>query len=142
MDFDPHCGADIIHDLDVTPWPLDESSFDELHAYEVLEHLGAQGDFHAFFRHFGEIYRVLKPGGHLFATCPSYRSPWAWGDPSHRRIINACSITFLSQRQYDQQVGKTSMTDFRRLWSGDFELVFHEDDGETFSFVMKAVKDR
>jgi hypothetical protein len=45
---------------------------------------------------------------------------WAWGDPSHRRVINEGSFTFLDQTQYAKQVGKTAMTDFRSLWKGDF----------------------
>src|SRR3546814_2447416 len=63
MDHDPNCGADIVHDLDVMPWPVESDVFDEVHAYEVLEHLGSQGDFRSFFAHFGEIYRALKVGG-------------------------------------------------------------------------------
>ena len=112
IDHDPNCGADIVHDLNHTPWPVDADTFDEVHAYEVLEHFGQQGDWKAFFRHFGEIYRVLKNGGQLFATCPSWASQWAWGDPSHTRVITPGSVQFLNQRQYHEQVGRTEMTDF------------------------------
>ena len=141
MDHDPNCGADIVHDLNKTPWPVQDSDFDNCHAYEVLEHIGQQGDFKSFFRHFYEIWRVLKPGGHLFATCPSYKSLWAWGDPSHTRIINAGSLSFLSQEQYELQVGNNAMTDFRWLWRGDLRTVHAEDDGERFTFVLKAYKE-
>ena len=71
LDHDPNCGADITHDLEELPWPVAADSFDEVHAYEVLEHLGSQGDAKSFFAHFGEIYRVLKPGGLLLATVPA-----------------------------------------------------------------------
>jgi SAM-dependent methyltransferase len=139
MDHDPNCGADILHDLE-QPWPLGDDSFDEVHAYCVLEHLGRQGDPHTFFRDFGEIYRVLKPGGHLFAICPSVGSKWLWGDPSHTRAISPESIVFLDQAQYQRQVGKTPMTDFRWLWKGDFEPVSLNDDGHDFKFALKAHK--
>ena len=141
IDHDPNCGADIIHDLDETPWPVEDNSFDEIHAYEVLEHLGQQGDYKAFFSHFGEIWRILKPGGKLFATCPSYKSMWAWGDPSHVRVLTPGTMLFLSQKQYERQVGKNAMTDFRWLWKGDLEPDHLEDDGETFTFILRAVKD-
>lgn len=140
IDHDPNCGADIVHDLEQTPWPLPENEFDAVHAYCVLEHLGRQGDFRSFFAHFAEIYRVLKPGGHLYAICPSRTHAWAWGDPSHTRLIQPESLVFLSQEQYAEQVGKTPMTDFRWLWRGDFETVGSEDDGTNFMFALKAHK--
>lgn len=140
VDHDPNCGADVVHDLEQTPWPFDDDCFDGVHAYEVLEHLGDQGDYRAFFAHFGEIWRVLKHGGQLHATVPSWRSEWAWGDPSHRRVIAKGSVCFLSQKEYHQQIGKTAMTDFRWLWKGDFIPVHLDDDGQCFSFVLMAHK--
>lgn len=140
MDHDPNCGADIIHDLETYPWPLDDSSFDAVHAYCVLEHLGRQGDYVSFFALFAEIYRVLEPGGLLYGICPSRESRWAWGDPSHTRIIQPESLVFLDQSQYEKQVGVTAMTDFRWLWKGDLRVVTHEDDGNDFKFVLRANK--
>ena len=141
LDIDPNCGADVIHDLSsFDPWPFDDNTFDEVAAYEVLEHIGQQGDYRKFFHDFGEIYRVLKPGGILAATCPSWQSVWAWGDPSHTRIVSHASIAFLNQAQYETQVGKTAMTDFRWLWKGDFEPIHVEDNGDRFTFGLRAVK--
>jgi SAM-dependent methyltransferase len=141
LDMDPDCGADVIHDLNsFEPWPFDDNSFDEVHAYCVLEHIGQQGDFRKFFHDFFEAWRVLKPGGILAAHCPSWQSVWAWGDPSHTRIISEASIVFLNREQYHNQVGKTAMTDFRWLWQGDFEPIHSEDDGHRFTFGLKAHK--
>jgi len=140
IDHDPDCGADVLHDLDVTPWPFDDDTFDEVHAYEVLEHLGAQGDAASFFAHFGEIWRILKPGGMLLATVPAWDNVWAWADPSHRRIITAETLVFLSQAEYQQQVGKTAMTDFRWIWRGDFEIEAVLQQGGRLHFALKAHK--
>lgn len=140
IDHDPNCGADIIHDLDDTPWPLADDSFDEVHAYEVLEHLGRQGDYRAFFAHFGEIYRVLKPGGCLIATVPAWDDVWAWADPSHTRVIAPQTLLFLDRTQYEKQVGKTAMTDFRWLWRGDFEPLAASVDNGCFKFALRAHK--
>ncbi|HUF81637.1 MAG TPA: class I SAM-dependent methyltransferase [Burkholderiales bacterium] len=140
IDHDPNCGADVVHDLECVPWPFEENSFDAVHAYCVLEHLGRQGDFRPFFATFGEIHRLLRPGGHLMGIVPSRTDKWLWGDPSHTRAIQPESLVFLSQRQYAEQVGVTPMTDFRWLWKGDFETVGAADDGRDFAFVLQAVK--
>lgn len=117
------------------------SYFDEVHAYEVLEHCGAQGDYPLFFAQFREFWRILKPGGYFCATVPDWRSVWAWGDPSHTRIINEGTLVFLSQVQYKTQVGKTAMSDFRSLLTpADFEIVGARTSGEQFEFVLRAIK--
>jgi SAM-dependent methyltransferase len=140
MDHDPNCGADILHDLEQMPWPLEDNSFDEVHAYCVIEHLGRQGDYRSFFALFAEIYRVLKPDGVFLAVCPSRLDKWAWGDPSHTRLIQPETLVFLSRQQYADQVGKTPMTDFRWLWKDDFETIWLDDDGADFKFALQAHK--
>lgn len=120
--------------------PFVTDTFDEVHAYEVLEHIGAQGDFRAFFAQFEEFHRILKPGGFFCGTCPSYQSMWAWGDPSHTRVITSGTLLFLSQAEYRRQVGKTPMSDFRSIYKADFDLVHCTEDDEHLTFALKAIK--
>lgn len=130
---------DVVWDLMELPLPFPDQEFDEIHAYEVLEHLGQQGDYKLFFAQFSEFWRLLKPNGYFFATCPSRNSVWAYGDPSHTRIIQLEQLVFLSQNEYKKQVGKTPMSDFRNIYKADFEVVFQEDDGETIRFVLQRI---
>lgn len=140
MDINPDHKPDVVHDLMVLPLPFADNTFDEIHAYEVLEHTGQQGDWRFFFAQFMEFYRILKPDGSLFATCPAPDSDWAWGDPSHTRIVHPLNLTFLNQPEYTNQVGKTPMSDFRFVFSGDFEVDgLRVADGQT-QFVLRAVK--
>jgi len=132
---------DVIHDLTIHPLPFTDGEFDEIHAYEVLEHLAYQGDYDFFFAEFEEYWRILKAGGYFFASCPSWNSPWAFGDPSHRRIISKESLVFLQQAQYVAQVGKTKMSDFRYMYKADFQLVHAEDRDGTFFFILKKLVD-
>lgn len=125
------------------PHQIKADFFDEVHAYEVLEHLGSQGDAAAFFACFTEIWRVLKSGGHLFATVPSRYSPWLWGDPSHRRAILPEALVFLNQLEYIKQCDgpvKTPMSDFRDIYKADFDIVASHDNQVTHMFCLKAVK--
>jgi SAM-dependent methyltransferase len=130
---------DIVHDLAVHPLPFADGEFDEIHAYEVLEHLAYQGDYEFFFKEFTEYWRILKPGGLFFASCPAVNSEWAWGDPSHKRIISKESLVFLSQAQYKAQVGVTKMSDFRYLYKADFQCVYAENKHGTFYFILKKL---
>lgn len=131
---------DVVHDLDELPYPFDDDQFDEIHAYAVLEHCGRQGDWRFFFGQFSEIWRMLKPGGLFFAFVPLRSSPWAWGDPSHTRIIMPQSLVFLDQAQVAAQVGNGTMSDFRDVYRADFHRVEVKEEGRRLYFVLQAVK--
>jgi SAM-dependent methyltransferase len=130
---------DVVWDLNELPLPFEDEAFDEIHAYEVLEHLGTQGDWRFFFNQWSDFWRILKPGGVFVGTCPSFDSPWAWGDPSHTRVISPESLIFLCQPAYEQ-VGKTPMSDFRFVYRADFDLIHSQTRGHRFEFVLQAVK--
>jgi SAM-dependent methyltransferase len=140
LDIDPDTKPDVLHDLNVLPLPFADNEFDEIHAYEVMEHCGRQGDWQFFFAQFAEIWRILKPGGLFCATVPAWDSMWAWGDPGHTRLINEGSLVFLSQPEYAKQIGRTSMTDYRGTWQHDFDICASGTDRDTFAFVIAAVK--
>jgi SAM-dependent methyltransferase len=137
LDIDERCDPDVLWDLNDRPLPFDDGEFDEIHAYEVLEHLGRQGDWRGFFEEWNEYYRLLKPGGHFVATVPSTKSVWLWADPGHTRVICNETLTFLDRMSYEDQVGKTTMTDYRQWYHGDFLLLWDDDNGTNYSFVLE-----
>lgn len=151
LDFNSSTNPDVLMDLDnltmagglakgVGFWRLLDDEFDEIHAYEVVEHLGSQGNFRSFFRFFEWIWNGLKPNGLFCATVPSRFSPWLWGDPGHCRAILPETLVFLSQPEYTRQVGKTAMSDYRNVYTADFDIVRSVDDRTTHSFILRAVK--
>ena len=53
LDINPDCKPSVVFDLRLAVCvnlPFKDDSFDEIHAYEVLEHVGTQGDWRFFFR--------------------------------------------------------------------------------------------
>jgi hypothetical protein len=132
--------ADVEHDLNVFPWPVASDAFDEVHAYQLIEFLGRQGDAMSFFAFFSEVWRVLKPDGRFYATVTSPKSAWLWGDPGHTRCVSLQSVTHLVQPQYDKQIGVTAMTDYRHIYKADFEPELLQDDDRELRIVLRAVK--
>jgi len=144
LDNNTDCNPDFVRDLNDRIWFHNrhfENNFTEVHAYEVLEHLGRQGDVASFFSTFDNIWRILQPGGHLFATVPSRFSCWLWGDPGHTRAILPETLIFLNQKSYAQCDSKTSpMSDYRSVYQSDFDIVYSNDDRTFHSFILQAIK--
>lgn len=141
LDFNGTHNPDVVHDLTVLPYPFADNTFDELHFYDVLEHLGQQGDFRTFFAQFEEFWRILKPAGTLCAISPAPESKWAWGDPGHNRIMSQECLTFLDQTEYTKQVGITPMSDYRFCYRADFQAEHSAVNhiGQ-HTFVLRAIK--
>jgi SAM-dependent methyltransferase len=140
VDFNKDCKPDVQWDLNMIPLPFPDDSADEIHAYNVLEHCGIQGDFKFFFAQFEDFWRILRPNGFLCFTCPTSNDVWTWGDPGHTRIINHGTITFLDQRAYEQ-VG-TARTDYRFCYKGNLRKYYCniDEQSKTFYVVLQAIK--
>jgi len=140
LDINPDHKPDVLWDLMNIPLPFEENSFNEIHAYEVLEHTGQQGDYKFFFAQFTDFWRVLKPGGLLLGSCPQKDSKWVFADPSHTRVIQKETFTFLNQAEYTRQIGRTAMSDFRYIYSGDFIPQHITETDDQLIFVLEAIK--
>lgn len=71
--------VDVVHDLDVAPWPFEDASAGRIEAIDVLEHLEDPVAF------FDECWRILRPGGTLLVQAVRYTSENCWRDPTHKR---------------------------------------------------------
>jgi predicted SAM-dependent methyltransferase len=63
-DIRPFEGVDVVHDLNIYPWPFNDRQFIHVSAVHVVEHLDSLLDF------MNECHRVLIPGGSLYIETP------------------------------------------------------------------------
>ena len=139
-DINPDHNPDIVVDFSKHPLPFNTDCFDSIHAYDVLEHLAYQGDFQFFFREWSEYWRILKNGGKFYGIVPRVGTAWAWGDPSHKRVLQPETFVFLQQEEYERQVGKTSISDFRNIYKANFKPIHLQYTGNSFCFILEAIK--
>ena len=80
--------GDIVHDLNVLPWPIDDSSANLVIASHVVEHVESAISFMA------ELHRILKNGGKLVIRYPHYSQRRTFRDPPHRRFMTLESLDY------------------------------------------------
>ncbi len=142
LDCDPGCSPDVQHDLGCLPYPFVDQLFDEIHAYDVLEHTGAQGDWKFFFRQFSEFWRILKLGGRFYATVPSPDSVWAWGDPGHKRLFHPEWVGFLNLEKYRRKDGKpvsVQSDGYLSEYTGNFGVLAAQAKDGHFAFALEKL---
>ncbi|GAC1578437.1 MAG: hypothetical protein NVS3B20_09570 [Polyangiales bacterium] len=115
MDRNAASKADVIHDLDVRPWPFADSTFEHIRAENVLEHVA---DFISVME---EISRVARPNATVDVQMPFMSSCNFATDPTHRRAGTARTFEYFDP---NQALGKLSYSEAR------FEVLeFHYSRG-------------
>lgn len=90
VDLSPALNPDVLHDLNVSPWPLPADHFREVLAYDVIEHLD---DIVAAFE---EIHRVCRDGAVVRVTVPHFSCANAFTDPTHRHVFGFFTFDYLT----------------------------------------------
>lgn len=93
VDREPSVKPDLIHDLNVYPYPLPEGFFEEIHAYDVVEHLE---NLVLFMR---EVWRLAQPKARVFITTPHFSCANAYTDPTHVRQLGYFSFDYFTADQ-------------------------------------------
>ena len=88
IDRNPASRADVLCDLNRTPYPFRDSSFDRVSAIHVIEHLdnviAAMEEFH----------RLARAGGTVSIVTPHYTDFSSFCDPTHRSHLNSFSFRY------------------------------------------------
>ncbi len=124
-------GVDVVHDLDVIPWPWEDGSATEVRAFDVFEHVNDPLGFMA------EAHRVLGERGVLRIHTSYWRSESSYTDPTHKR--------FCTERTWDYWIPGTDYhSRYGAAYGGHahpFALVsMNLDNGTELDVVLRRVE--
>ena len=94
LDVSPDTDADIVHDLDAFPYPIEDESFDQILLQDVIEHVRDP------IKVFEELHRISRPGAQIQLRTPHFSSVLAYGDPTHRHYFSALAIRSLAEPRF------------------------------------------
>ncbi|MGE5279809.1 MAG: class I SAM-dependent methyltransferase [Deltaproteobacteria bacterium] len=85
---------DVVHDLDVFPWPFEDGRFGEIVCHHVIEHLSGLTPA------LRELHRICRPGGRITIEVPHFSS-WMANDPEHKMRFSYFALDpyFLGHRK-------------------------------------------
>ncbi len=97
IDIQPLPDVDIVHDLNMHPWPVEADSVDQAKAWHIVEHIPAvsvteKGTRRPFMEFMDECWRVLKVGAMLDIETPHGASDGFLHDPTHCNQVD--ELTF------------------------------------------------
>jgi SAM-dependent methyltransferase len=83
VDISSESQADVILNLDETPYPFESDSFDLIIMQDVIEHLENT------IAVMNEVHRIARNGAIVRVRTPHYSSYYAYNDPTHKRFFGS-----------------------------------------------------
>ncbi len=125
VDIGDHCAPDMVHDLELVPWPWDDSSVDEIYMSHVLEHLGP--DTASYFAILREMYRICRHDARITIVVPHPRHDDFLHDATHVRAITVEGLSMFSHKNCEEWVAAgNANTPLAFIAEVDFEIVDSE----------------
>jgi SAM-dependent methyltransferase len=115
-----------IVDLSKHPWPFENEQYDNVYAYDIIEHL------EDVISCMEEIHRIIKPNGKVYIRTSYWKMESAFVDPTHRHFFTLRSFdyfdpsTFLGQKYSHYSKSK-------------FKVSSVNVDGEELMFVLEKI---
>ena len=82
--------VDVVHNLDVFPYPFGNDTLDAVYLNHCIEHLAdPKGTLE-------ECLRIVRPDGNIFITVPHVTNLASFGDATHRRYFSYRAIPGLA----------------------------------------------
>lgn len=87
-------GVDIVHDINIHPWPLPDECCIAAVASHIIEHIptvaisDTRGTWFPFVEFMNEVWRILKPDAQFAIAAPHGLSDGFMHDPTHTHAFN------------------------------------------------------
>jgi SAM-dependent methyltransferase len=94
LDISADTDADIVHNLDELPYPIEDASFDQILMQDVIEHVREPIEV------LEELHRIARPGARIQLRTPHFSSILAYGDPTHRHYFSTIAIRSLAEPRF------------------------------------------
>ncbi len=90
LDITPTTSPDVVHDLNVTPWPFPNNRFGEVRMFDVIEHLDH------LISVMEELHRICRADAVIQITTPHFSSANSFTDPTHRHHFGWFSLDYFT----------------------------------------------
>ena len=106
--------VDIMHDLDVLPWPIEDESIDIFFAHSLVVCLDSIVNF------MDEAWRVGKDGSRIIISVPYFRSVDAFSDPTVKHFFTSVSMDYFLDIDSHRSKYEYSKHKFKKIgfWYG------------------------
>ena len=112
LDISADTDADIVHDLDVFPYPIEDGSSTRSCCRT------SSSTSREPIRVFEELHRVARPGARIQLRTPHFSSVLAYCDPTHRHYFSTVAIRSLAEPRFAHYTDVASARSTSRSTSG------------------------
>ncbi|MEM5793516.1 MAG: methyltransferase domain-containing protein [Candidatus Aenigmatarchaeota archaeon] len=90
IDFCKDTKADIVHDVNVFPYPFEDDTFDKVIMNHIIEHLDN------IVRVMEEVHRISKPDAEVYIKKPHFSCRDSWRNPTHKHHLAIDSFDYFT----------------------------------------------
>lgn len=136
-------GVDIVHDLNIHPWPLPDECCLRAIASHIVEHIPPvaidNGRTRFLFLEFmNDVWRIMKVGGEFAIACPHGASSGYLQDPTHCNQLNEMTWAYFSKEHpfygfYRPKPWRVKFINWNPAMNMEVVLIKEEEDEQSES---------
>jgi predicted SAM-dependent methyltransferase len=96
-----NCRKDVHHNLEIFPYPFEDSEFEEVIMKHCIEHISRDN----FPKCVSELHRISAPGCKIHISAPYYLSRNAFTDFTHKNFMTEESFSYFDPKHPLRELG-------------------------------------